>query len=167
MSVAGWHKTFMAPFHTLISCDIPFVLFRLGFEHDMSHRILSRVSIHFAASEYSNLRRKTWQLLLTWWDHNVVFQILYFYKSPVDSFYVLPYFWKRIREQFIIGLWITMPHSVHIRQHRLDFVSFTVAACIMSFGVINEQNCFMAIVNFYILTLIAEDFLNWFSTKKY
>lgn len=29
MSLAGWHKTFMAPFHTLISCDIPFVLFRL------------------------------------------------------------------------------------------------------------------------------------------
>lgn len=55
MSAAGRHKTFMAPFHTLISCDIPFVLFRLDFEHDMSHCILRRVSVRFVASEYFSL----------------------------------------------------------------------------------------------------------------
>lgn len=63
MSVAGRHKTFMAPFHTLISCDILFVLFRLDSEHDVSHRTLWRASIHFAASGYFNLDCKTWQLL--------------------------------------------------------------------------------------------------------
>lgn len=55
MSVAGRHKTFMAPFHTLISCDIPFVLFRLDLEHDMSQRILLRAPIHFVTSEYFSL----------------------------------------------------------------------------------------------------------------
>lgn len=49
MSVAGWHKTFMAPFHTLISCDIPFVLFRLDFEHD-------NVSLYFLIYSFCCLR---------------------------------------------------------------------------------------------------------------
>lgn len=62
MSVAGRHKTFMAPFHTLISCDIPFVLFRIDFQHE-SQCILERVSICFVASEFSNLNCRTWQLL--------------------------------------------------------------------------------------------------------
>lgn len=54
MSVAGRHETFMTPFHTLISCDIPFVLFRLKFEHDMSRCILLRGSVHVVAPVYFN-----------------------------------------------------------------------------------------------------------------
>lgn len=42
MSVAGWYKTYTPPFHALISSDIPFVLFRLDFENDMSHCIPSQ-----------------------------------------------------------------------------------------------------------------------------
>lgn len=55
MSMAGWHKTFMAPFHTLIPCDIPFVLFRLDFEQanvPLYSLQSSRASIHFVASEH-------------------------------------------------------------------------------------------------------------------
>lgn len=77
MSAAGRHKTFMAPFHTLISCDIPFVLFRLDFERDMSHCILRRVSVRFVASEIFSLADAS--------TSDNCFSTGSFYTSPVDS----------------------------------------------------------------------------------
>lgn len=100
MSVAGWHKTFMAPFHTLIPCDIPFVLFRLDFEHDLSHCVLSRASIQFVASKYPNSQCKKWQLLhrrrhVTASPGGITalfLQTRCFYESPVASLYIVAHF---------------------------------------------------------------------------